>query len=202
MPRTPLRFLLLDVPGEHEIEGNLATECQVIAAVLANWELERATKNIRIASTRKLRNLGPYTYDPQVVHLAAHATEEGVWIQGEVTNWEALAKRIENLITPLDPGQERVLNLSCCYSNLAAQVCAARLRGHFTGIYRYSITEVPYAQALVAWTMFFYKRPSLTDHLSIAQSVNDFFGTEVLQFVEMKSNDVMELERIADKPIP
>lgn len=202
MSRTPLRFLLLDVPGEHEIEGNLATECEVIEAVLANLELDGVTKRIRIASTRKLRTLRPYAYDPQVVHLAGHATEEGIWIQGQVTNWEALAKRVGNLITPLDPGQERVLNLSCCYSNLAAQVCAARLRRHFTGIYRFSITEVPYAQALVAWTMFFYKRPSLTDHPSIAQSVNDFFGTEVLRFVEMKSNDVMELERIADKPFP
>ncbi len=200
--RTPLRFLLLDIPGEHEIEGNLATECQVIAAVLANLELNRVTKHIRIASTRKLRNLGPYVYDPEVVHLAGHATEEGLWIQGQVTNWEALATRLADLIVPLRLCQERVLNLSCCHSSIASRICTELLRDYFTGIYRFSIPEVPYAQALVAWTMFFFKSPSLADHLEISRTVNSFFGQSIIQFERVLSKHIIELERLAARPFP
>lgn len=196
MSRTPLRFLLLDIPGEHEIEGNLATECQVIAAVLANLELDRVTKHIRIASTRTLGNLGPYAYDPQVVHLAGHATEEGVWIQGQVAKWETVALRLAGLLVPLPACQERVLNLSCCHSSLASRICTEFLRDYFTGIYRFSISEVPYAQALVAWTMFFFKSPSLADHLEISRTVNSFFGQKIIEFERVLSKDVIELERI------
>lgn len=203
MARQSIRYLLLDLPSDHEIEGALATECDVLFAMLTNLELAGVTKRVRIAQSKTLKTLKQHPYDAEVVHVAGHATKDGLWMLGEVLPWGEVAKHLAACVTPLRSTDSRILNLSCCHSHKAATRMHNSLLSTFTGIHHFVEDKIPYAKAIAAWTMFFCKQPTTANHADIVQSISAFFGGEVLRYVAYLPRDeeaVRQIEAMLRRP--
>ena len=177
--------MLLDSPSDHEVEGALATECDVLYAMFANFELSGLTKHIRLGCARTLKQKRPYPYAAQFVHLAGHATDEGLWMLGEVVDWATVAKSLSGWFAPLKPGGERILNFSCCDSERAAKACATRLRPFFSGAYFFRERNIGFAKSCAAWTLFFYLQGQRQTqvHFQSARQVNQFLRAEELRYL-------------------
>ncbi len=197
--RKPLRYILLDLPSDHEIEGALATECDVLYAMLANHELAAVTKRIRIGRPETLRQLRLGTSGAEFVHIAGHATADGLWMLGDVVAWSHVAKALANCVSPLKPSRERLVHFSCCHSQRAAKLCRRHLSPYFSGAYHFVDQTVPYATAIAVWTMFFHQQPSTRNHWDIVRRINTFIGQEVLRFVpylEPMSRDIAAIKEM------
>lgn len=184
MGRQSVRYLLLDLPSDHEIEGSLSTECDILYAMLANQELEGVTKHVRVARAETLWQLKQYPYEAEIVHLAGHATEDGLWVLGEVLKWELVAEHLAGCVKPLESGEQRIINFSCCNSEMAVDACASVLRPHFSGIYHFVEPSVEFSKAIATWTMFFYKQPTVGNHREIVSGISTYLGTPVLRYVQ------------------
>ena len=201
--RKPLKYILLDLPSDHEIEGDLATECDVLYAMLANHELAAVTKRVRIGRPETLTHMRLSTRRPEVVHIAGHATVDGLWMLGEVLPWVGVAKSLAACVTTLKSGQERIVNFSCCYSEKAARTCRRRLAPFFSGAYHFLEPNIAYAKAIVTWTMFFHQRPTTANHREIVERITTFLGGEVLRYMPYRrevlpvDESVAELNRLA-----
>lgn len=198
MPRESLRYLLLDLPSDHEIEGNLATECDIVYSLLANLELAAVTKRVRIARAQTLKRMRPYPYDAEIVHLAGHATYDGLWMLGEILPWNEVAASLAGCVTSLPIGQHRILNLSCCYSQRAAARLSHKLSPYFSGAYCFHETLVPYAKAIACWTTFFYKGPTAATHEAITHDIGEMMGGKVLQYIPYRDQGVEQLTRLSN----
>lgn len=180
--RKPLRYLLLDFPSDHEVDGSLATECSVINALLANNDLGTRTKHFRLSSLASFKKLPYYSYDPKFVHVACHAGPAGIGlIEGWVT-WRKFAEELKAILQPLEADHRRILTLSCCHSPAGATELKAHLKGYFTGIYHFHKDKVPFAQAFAVWTMFFLKKDIKNPHEKIRLRINTFFETDTIEY--------------------
>src|SRR4051812_12357945 len=94
MGKPKLSYLFFDLPSDHEIENSIATECEMIGALLHNRKLHALVKRIRVASVERLRRVPRYRYDVQFVHLACHGGPDGIEILGGEMRWREVAVQI------------------------------------------------------------------------------------------------------------
>ncbi len=180
--RKPLRYLLLDFPSDHEVDGSLATECSVINALLTNNELGTRTKHFRLSSLASFKKLPNYSYDPKFVHVACHGGPKGIGLIGGWVPWQEFAKEMKAILQPLGTTHRRILTLSCCHSRTGATELKTHLTGYFTGIYHFTQKKVPFAQAFVVWTMFFLEKELKHPHEAIKKRINTFFETPTISY--------------------
>src|SRR6266498_3272362 len=178
--RKHLRYLLLDFPSDHEVDGWLATECSVISALLTNNGLGTRTKHFRLSSLASFRKLPNYLYDPKFVHVACHGGPKGIGLIEGWVAWETFAKKLKSVLHPLETSHRRILTLSCCYSPNGAAELNTHLSGYFTGIYHFTQKKIHFADAFVVWTMFFLKKELHNPHEAIKNRINTFFGTSTI----------------------
>jgi hypothetical protein len=72
MARKKHGFLLFDLPSDHEVDGGLSTECDVIKSILHNRAMGGRVKIIRATTKGTLDSLPRYHSKVQFVHLACH----------------------------------------------------------------------------------------------------------------------------------
>jgi len=181
--RPPFSFLLIDLPSDHEVDYNLATECQVIAAILHNRGFKSIVKPVRASSVDSFNNLmwRPYS-SAGFVHLATHGNRNGVSLIGGDVSWSELAKKLTAVAPKLKKGQQRVLSLSCCHSAEGYRSLSKRLKNHFTGIYHFQKTKVEFATAMTVWSMFYRKKSIDRPAGRVVDPINEFFGEDVIVY--------------------
>lgn len=179
--RPPFVFALLDLPSDHEIDGGLVTECQVINAILHNRGLGAKTKTIRASSDTGFdaAQWRPY---PALgfVHLAAHGHAIGISLIGGRIRWLDVAAKLKKLAPRLTGDKKRVLSLSCCYSEKGYNALRPFLKGHFTGIYHFVDEEITFATAMTVWSMFYRRKTIARPALKVVEPINNFFGQDVI----------------------
>lgn len=181
--RPPFAFALLDLPSDHEIDGGLVTECQVINAILHNRGFGAHTKTIR-ASSEEGFNAAPWKAYSALgfVHLAAHGSPKGISLIGGRIKWRDVATKLIKLAPRLTKNKRRVLSLSCCYSENGYNALEPLLKGHFTGLYHFNDERIPFATATTVWSMFYRKKTIERPALKVVESINAFFGEEVITY--------------------
>ncbi|WP_162800717.1 hypothetical protein [Acidibrevibacterium fodinaquatile] len=179
--RPPYGFVLLDCPSDHEIDGNLVTECQVVQSLLSNRRLGSATKLIRVTSYSGFRNSNWKTYNAiGFLHVAGHGSKFGLGFIGGNVSWKDVAKTLKKVAPKLDKDKQRVLCLSCCHSLAAYRAMKTDLKGHFTGAYHFSEEKISFATAMTVWAMFYRRKTLERPHAAVVKAINDFFGKEVI----------------------
>ena len=181
--RPAFGFALIDLPSDHEVDGGLATECQVISALLHNRNLGSSTKHIRATTKESFnRNVkGPYPH-LGFVHLATHGYRHGISLIGDSVRWSALADALRRVAPPLKRRQQRVLCLSCCYSKYGYRAMRSHLKGHFTGCYFFPEKAISFASSMTVWAMFYRRKTVEKPAKAIVDAVNTYFGREVIEY--------------------
>ena len=182
MSKPKLGYLLFDLPSDHEIEGTLTTECQTIEAIIHNNGMPARVKRICVASTERFMSYPTYKYSVQFVHLACHGGKKGIGMLGGHVAWKEVANQVTKHLQPLSTGKQRVICFSCCHSKEGFNQTRSALASYFTGAYLFAETEVPFAQTVTVWAMFYLKKQLTKPHEAIVQSVNDFIGEKLLIF--------------------
>lgn len=182
MSKPKLGYLLFDLPSEHEIEGTLTTECQTIEAIIHNNGMPARVKRICVASTERFMGYPTYKYGVQFVHLACHGGKNGIGMLGGHVAWKDVAKQVTKHLHPLAPVQQRIICFSCCHSKDGFDKTKSALGSYFTGAYLFAKTEVPFAQAMAVWAMFYLKKKLSHPHEAIVKSINVFIGETLLKF--------------------
>lgn len=173
------RYVLIDLPSAHEIEDRLATECEFIAALLANQGLSGDTRHIKAASRERFdRDTGLPCPRAEFIHLAGHGSDSGLEVLGETIPWKEVARRLKRLVPPLSRGK-RYLTLSCCYSGAACKKLRPLLHGHFTGVYHFKDDDVGFASAMAMYGMFYMSKLA-NSAAGVRNRINGFFEDEVL----------------------
>jgi hypothetical protein len=202
MSRACLKYLLIDLPSDHEIEEGLATECDVLNAMLANNELSGLTKHIKVGRIETFKKMATYPYVAEIIHISAHATMEGLWLLGEVIKWDDVADCLAGAVAALDMGDERILNLSCCNSEMAAKRFEERLNPFFSGANYFVNNNIPFSTSAIAWTMYFYQLPNAGDHYKHREKINTFLGGETLSYYPYRDAGLELLHRLVKHPLP
>ena len=195
MDRPNIKYLLFDLPSDHEIESNLITEGELIESVLANnrdsksQSLKSKVKRIRIVSTARFAKLGSYSYRPQFVHLCGHGKQSGIdLIDGEV-HWDNVALGIRSQLKKLPPPSawksecERSIIFSCCYSKIGFQRTRRQFAGYFSHAYFFKEDIISFSDALAVWAMFYSQmsHPQKQDTgEQIVEKINECVGEEML----------------------
>ena len=179
-------YLLFDFPSDHEVEGLLATECDVIRTLIANKghgknvKVVRATTFEGITTEPQFRNrskLPAKPYHVKYVHISCHGTPEGkVGFIGHEVSWRKVAREIRKYISPLRTGEQRVLCLSSCYSNRGAEVMESELEDYFSGVYYLVEEKVEFATTMVIWSMVYHRKSRNRPFANVIDRVNSFFG--------------------------
>lgn len=182
MSKPKLGYLLFDLPGDHEVEAALATECKVIESLIHNMRMQARVKRICVASTEKFKKYPTYRYHVQFVHLACHGGKNGVGMLGGRMKWADVATQITKHLHKLKDGQKRVMVFSCCYSADGFRATRAALKGYFSGAYYFSKEKIPFSYAITIWAMFYLKKNLSNPHGAIVKAVNDFLGANILVF--------------------
>lgn len=180
-------YLLFDFPSDHEVEGLLATECDVIRTLITNKGHGKNVKVVRATTVEAITEeprfgnrskLPAKPYDVKYVHMACHGTKEGkVAFIGEEVGWDEVARQIRKYLAPLAEGEDRALCLSSCYSALGAEAMRSELQGYFTGVYRLVEEEVYFSTTMVVWAMFYHRKNRSQPFAKVLDRVNMFFGS-------------------------
>ena len=181
MSKPKLGYLLFDLPGDHEIEGTLATECQTIEAIIHNRGMQARVKRICVASTERFLSYPTYKYGVQFVHLACHGGKGGIGMLGGKVTWDKVAQQVTRHLKPLE-SEQRVICFSCCYSQAGFDKTKEAFGNYFTGAYLFDKTKVPFAQSIATWAMFYLRKELLYPHEAIVKPINDFIGEKLLKF--------------------
>jgi hypothetical protein len=184
--RPSFKFVLIDLPSDHEIDGGIVTECQVINAILHNRELGKETRFIRATSVENFRRNSwrPYR-EVGFVHLAAHGSQAGVSLIGGRLKWRDIAGTLNKIAPALPRNRERILSLSCCYSEDAFDALRPLLIGHFTGAYHFRPNKITFATAMTVWSMFYRKKTIERPLKAVVDPINDFFEREVITYRDL-----------------
>jgi hypothetical protein len=83
---------------------------------------------------------------------------------------------------PLLADKQRVLSLSCCFSQCGYQAIRKALRGHFSGVYTFCEDEIGFATAMTVWSMFYRKKTISRPAGRVVEPINSFFARDVLQY--------------------
>lgn len=183
MPRRKLGFLLFDLPGDHEVESALSTECDTISSVLHNRRLAARVKVIRAASERRLRRYPTYRYGVKFVHLACHGGPGGIGVLGGRLKWSDVVKVVKRHLKPLQDQQQRVLCISCCHSKSGLTAFRKNAADYFTLFYYFEADTIPFATAITTWAMFYLKKTLAQPHKGVLDAINTFHGRPVLAVV-------------------
>jgi len=182
MRKPRLGYLLFDLPGDHEIESALATECKVIESLIHTLQMKARIKRICVASTEKFKRYPTYRYRVQFVHLACHGGEHGIGLLGGTMKWKDVATQITRHLHPLKGDEQRVMVFSCCHSADGFRATKKRFTEYFTGAYYFSRETVPFAFAITIWSMFYLKKKLSKPHGAIVDTINTFMDEEILTF--------------------
>lgn len=154
------KYLLLDLPADHEVDDFLPTECDVVRAVLANRGSGANVRQVRATTKASLDSRLPQRAyeDVRFVHIAGHGSRKGMSLIGDVLSWRELAAVLKCFCAPLRRGADRALCLSCCYSASGRRALAANVRDLFTGYYYFDNPKIGYAEAITAWSVFYLQK--------------------------------------------
>lgn len=181
--RPPFSFFLIDLPSDHEVDQRLATECEVIRAILSNRGFHSITKTARITSVDRFRKEAFRPYGKVgFVHLATHGSKTGIALIGGSVKWGVVAARLKCVAPLLPKNTQRVLTLSCCYSSSGYRSLAPLLKGHFTGCYYFGPKKIGFSDAMTTWAMFYKRKTIQRPHQAIVDRINNFFDEQILQF--------------------
>jgi putative transcriptional regulator len=173
--RPPFEFALIDLPSDHEIDGGLVTESQVIQTILHNRRLGSRTKVFRATSEDGFSKISRPYKDLRFVHLATHGSAEGISLIGTHMSWSDVANKLKQIAPVLPKNRQRVLCLSCCHSGEGYRRMKSDLSGHFTGVYYFAEDKIAFSTAMTVWSMFYLKKRSSRPAAKIAKSINNFF---------------------------
>lgn len=182
MPRKKLGYLLFDLPGDHEVEFALATECEIIESLIHNMSMKARVKRICVASIEKFRTYPTYRYQVQFVHLACHGEKSGIWMLGGPMKWTDVALQITKHLHKLKSDEKRVMIFSCCHSEDGFKKTKSAFADYFTGAYYFKTEEIPFSHAITIWAMFYLKKKLSKPHGAIVEAINKFLGKDVLTF--------------------
>ena len=182
MSKPQLGYLLFDLPGDHEVEAALATECKVIEALIHNRNMKARVKRICVASTEKFQKFPTYRYRVQFVHLACHGSKKGIGMLGGTMKWADVAAQITKHLHKLKDDQKRVMVFSCCHSSDGFQATKAALKEYFTAAYYFKREDLPFSHAITIWAMFYLKKRLSKPHGAIVEAINGFLREEILVF--------------------
>jgi hypothetical protein len=181
--RPSLSLILVDFPSDHEVDENLSSECELIRSVIHNRGFSSAIKTVRISSVERFEKLKWQSYQKVgFVHLAGHGGKKGVDLIGGQISWETLANKLTIVAPRLASGQQRILNISTCYSAVGLRRLKPLLRGHFTGVYHFTDSKVKFSDAITAWAMFYNKKKLQRPHGTVIDVVNAYFDRKLLAF--------------------
>ena len=155
--------LLIDLPSDHEVDDLLPTECDVIRSVVSNRGQGKNVRHVRatrLASLRDKRPRQPYQ-GVRFVHVGGHGDETGAGLIGGTLKWSKLADELKCYCAPLAWDEDRVLCLSCCHSAAAVKKVRTSLQQWFTGYYFFSETQVGFADAIAAWSLFYLQKDAM-----------------------------------------
>ena len=182
MSKPALGYLLFDLPGDHEIESSLATQCMVIESLIHNLGRKARVKRVCVASTARFKTYPTYKYGVQFVHLACHGGKHGIEMLGGNISWKEVADQVKRHLHPLKAGEQRVMVFSCCHSKAGFNATRAAFKDYFTGAYYFSLEELPFAYAITVWSMFYLKKTLSNPHAAIVADINSFLGEPLLVF--------------------
>lgn len=177
MARPQFKALLFDLPSDHEVEGGIATECQMIGSLLANNGVGSLVKTVRATTPGGLypKHLNQKPYEGiNVVHIATHGIPQGISLIGGDLFWEEVAERLRIFIAPLKFGQKRILCLSCCHSSDGAFIFS-KFPDLFSGIYYFNTEEIDFSVAMTVWAMVYSRLDIEKPGGKIKADVNSFF---------------------------
>ena len=177
-----VEYLLLDLPSDHEVEEGVVTECDVVRAVVSNKGHGKKVKTIRAATVDGFTRRRRPTTSVKYVHLAGHGNSAQLGLIGGGVCWADVAEQISTLVPKLRGKQQRVLCISCCFSASAAREMYDRLVGRFSAVYHFDEDKIKFYKAMTVWSMFYCRKTLDRPHQAIVDSVNEFFGSEVLVF--------------------
>ena len=171
-------YLLFDLPSDHEVEGVLSTECDVIRAILANNGEGRNVKVIKATTSEALCHKSPQQPYGQIkiVHVACHARDNGVSMIGDSVEWSEFGNILESYVPQLGQGERRTLCLSCCYSKFGNLILRQKLRNHFTDCLYFKEDEVYFSATMVIWSMFYLRSRTKSSLGPIRNKINEFVG--------------------------
>jgi len=177
-------FLVFDCPSDHEIDGSLVTESETIRAVLANRNLGSRLKVVRVSTVKSVEALPNRAYSGvRYVHLGGHGSLSGLDLVGGRIKWPDVAKTITSVLPTLKEKEQRVLTLSCCYSEQGVLAMKLHLKGYFSAAYHFVPITIGFSQAITVWSMFYLKKKLRRPHGAIAQDINAFLKEDILAFV-------------------
>jgi len=186
MAKSKIGYLLLDLPGAHEIEKGLSTECEVIESLINNRGSGSRVKRIRIASIEGFGERSFNSNEVQFVHLACHANGNDIgFFQGGMA-WRKVAERIRQYLRPLKAGSQRVMVFSCCHSAEGFVETKTEFAEYFSGAYYFCNEEVDFSTAITTWAMFYLVKRIKKPHRAIVADINRFFDRKILVFREYK----------------
>lgn len=183
MARKHLRYIFLDLPGDHEIDLSLPTESAVLHGLLTNLGRGARSKVFRCSSKDSLSKLPNYHYDPKFVHLSCHASKKQIGLVGDSISWETFAnKHLKPLLNELETDHKRILFLSCCRASDGVKALKPHLSKYFTGAYFFSTETISFADSLLASAMFYKLKPLNNPHIKILKRINEFFAKKILYY--------------------
>jgi hypothetical protein len=180
--RPSFGFALIDLPSDHEIDGGLVTESQMIRSILHNRGLGSKTKLFRATSKDGFDNIGRPYKDLGFLHLATHGSPKGISLIGVGVNWSDVALKLKQIAPALPEKKQRILCLSCCHSRQGYEAMKGGLNGHFTGAYFFHETNIAFATAMTVWAMFYRKKNLSKPAKAIVESINTFFGDDTIRY--------------------
>lgn len=180
--RPPFGIVLVDLPSDHEIDGGLVTEVQMINAILHNRRLGSRTKVFRATSSDTFNGISHSYKNLGFIHLGTHGSKKGISLIGSEIPWSDVARRLKVIAPNISDDKQRVLCLSCCHSRDGYQAMKGHLKGHFTGIYLFKKKKIEFATAMTVWSMFYRKKTIERPAMKIVASINEFFGEEVIRY--------------------
>lgn len=177
MARKKIRFLLLDLPDEDEVDGFLSSECEIVKSILSSRNLGGRIKHYRFSSLSSFTRPASHQYDPKFVHISGHGGENHISLIGGNMKWTDLAEEfLGPRLKELNDGDTRILFVSTCYSERGVDKIFSALPNYFTGAYYFSEEDVPFADALTTAAMFYRRKEINNPHERILKSINGYFG--------------------------
>jgi hypothetical protein len=177
MGRKKIRFMLLDLPDDDEVENSLSSECEIVKAILASRGMGTRIKHFRFTSLGSVGDRDRYEYDPKYVHISGHGSTDGISLLGGEISWLDLA---EDFLAPrlkvLEEGETRILFVSTCFSEPGLNRLLDMLSDRFTGAYYFNGDTVPFADALTAAAMFYRRKDLDRPHAKVLKGINGYFG--------------------------
>jgi len=185
--RPKFGFFIFDCPSDHEIDSSLPTESEVIRAVLVNRKLgSRIKPPVRCSTIDSFKSAKERQYEGiKFVHIGGHGSRTALGFVGGWLKWSDVAAKLITLFPKLHGNEQRVLTLSCCYSEYGIASMKSTLRGHFSAAYHFVPPKIGFSKAITTWSMFYLKKRLNDPHEAIKEDINSFMGKKVLRFVSI-----------------